>query len=253
MATFSANLGFLWNDRPLPDAIRAASAAGFDAVECHWPYDTPIDETKAALAETGMVMLGLNTRKGGDGEFGLAAVPGRAVEARLAIDEAVRYAASVGAQAVHVMAGVTPPLPVAFLTFLGNLRYACKQAAPHNITILIEPLNTIDTPGYYLHNTADAAGVIDAVDRPNLKLMFDCYHAARSGADVLELLPQLLPILGHVQFASVPDRAEPDHGDLDYAPVFALLDELGWTHPLGAEYRPAASVEHGLGWLRDLR
>jgi hydroxypyruvate isomerase len=252
MATFSANLGFLWNDRPLPDAIRAAAAAGFDAVECHWPYDTPAGDTLSALKETGLTMVGLNTRKGGDDEFGLAALAGRAVEARLAIDEAIRYAVAVDAKAVHVMAGVAPPQPDAFLTYLGNLRYACKQAAPHGITILIEPLNTVDTPGYYLHNTTDAVGVIDAVDRPNLKLMFDCYHTAISEGDVLGLLPQLLPVLGHVQFASVPDRAEPDHGDLDYLPVFALLDELGWTQPLGAEYRPAGGVEAGLEWMRRL-
>jgi hydroxypyruvate isomerase len=252
MATFSANLGFLWNDRPLPDAIRAAAAAGFDAVECHWPYDTPAHETAAALAETGLTMLGLNTRRGGAHEFGLAALAGRAVEARLSIDEAVRYASAINASAVHVMAGLAPPLPNTFLTFLGNLRYACKQAAPHGITILIEPLNILDNPGYYLHNITDAAGIIDAVDRPNLKLMFDCYHAAKSGSDVLELLPQVLPILGHVQFASVPDRAEPDHGSLEYAPVFEMLDELGWDHPLGAEYRPRAGVEQGLGWMQTL-
>jgi hydroxypyruvate isomerase len=253
MATFSANLGFLWNDRPLPDAIRAAADSGFDAVECHWPYDTPASETAAALSETGLTMLGLNTRRGADDEFGLAALAGRAREARLSIDEAIRYACAISASAVHVMAGLAPPKPDAFLTFLGNLRYACEQAAPHDITILIEPLNTLDTPGYYLHNTIDAAGIIDAVDRPNLKLMFDCYHTAKSGADVLELLPQVLPILGHVQFASVPDRTEPDHGDLDYASVFEMLDGLGWDRPLGAEYRPTGTVEQGLSWMQTLR
>ncbi len=249
MATFSANLGFLWTGLPLPDAIRAAAAAGFAAVECHWPYDISTDEVQSALQQTGLEMLGINTRRGAEGEFGLAALPGRAVEARLAIDEAIRYATAIDARAVHVMAGITPAEPVAFLTYLGNLRYACKQAAPHDITILIEPLNTTDTPGYYLHNTTDAAGVIDAVDRPNLKLMFDCYHAAISEGDVLGLLPHMLPILGHVQFASVPDRAEPDHGDLDYHAVFALLDELGWKQPLGAEYRPRGETQAGLGWM----
>lgn len=252
MATFSANLGFLWNDRPLPDAIRAAAAAGFAAVECHWPYATPVADTHAALAETGLSMLGLNTRRGGDDEFGLAAVPGRSVEARLSIDEAIRYAVGIDAHAVHVMAGFAPPQPDAFLTFIGNLRYACKQAVQHGITILIEPLNTVDNPGYYLHNITDATGVIEAVDRPNLKLMFDCYHVAVEGGDVLDLLPHVLPILGHVQCASVPDRAEPDHGDLDYPAVFRMLDELGWTQPIGAEYRPTGATDDRLGWLHEL-
>jgi len=253
VVSFSANLGFLWNDRPLPQAIEAAAEAGFDAVEGHWPYDTPTTDVVAALDRSGLSMLGINTRRGDHGEFGLAAVAGRAVEARLSIDEAIRYAAEIGAQTVHVMAGIAPPQPDAFLTYLGNLRYACKQALPHGIHILIEPLNALDNPGYYLNNLKDAAGVIDAVDRPNLRLMFDCYHVARSGADVLATLPEALPILGHVQFAGVPDRAEPDHGDLDYRPVFALLDELGWDRPLGAEYRPSADVESGLGWMQTLR
>jgi len=241
MVTFSANLGFLWNDLPLPDGIRAAAAAGFDAVECHWPYDVPVEDTKAALDETGMTMLGINTRKGDPGEFGLAAVPDRSDEARLFIDEALSYAAAMDAKAVHVMAGIAPPQPNAFLTYMGNLRYACKRAAPHDITILIEPLNAIDNPGYYLNNMTDAAGVIDAVDRPNLKLMFDCYHAQITEGDVVGILPDLLPIIGHVQFASVPGRNEPDLGMLDYREVFALLDELGWDQPLGAEYRPTRS------------
>jgi len=243
----------LWNDLPLPDAIRAAAAAGFDAVECHWPYDSPIADTKAALAETGLAMLGINTRKGDDGEFGLAAVPGRTDEARLFIDEALSYAHALGVDSVHVMAGVADPMPNAFLTYLGNLRYACKRAEPHGITILIEPLNAIDNPGYYLNNMTDAAGVIDAVDRPNLKLMFDCYHAQITEGDVLAILPDLLPVTGHVQFASVPGRNEPDRGVLDYQAVFALLDQHGWDRPLGAEYRPAGDIGSGLSWLQDFR
>lgn len=252
MVSFSANLGFLWNDRPLPDAIGAAADAGFDAVECHWPYDTPTEDVAGALEETGLAMLGLNTRRGGDTDFGLAAIPGRSVEARLAIDEALHYAEAIGCEAVHVMAGIAPARPDAFLTFLGNLRYACQQAAPHGITVLIEPLNTVDTPGYYLNNLADAMGIIEAVERPNLKLMFDCYHMAITEEDVLKALTRAAPVLGHVQFASVPGRAEPDRGELDYRTVFALLDALGWDHPLGAEYRPAGAVEDGLGWMTEL-
>ena len=258
MPAFSANLGFLWADLPLPDAIRAAAAAGFDAVECHEPYATPPEQTLAALEETGLAMLGINTRRGGDGEFGLAALAERSVEARLAIDEAIRYAAIIKASAVHVLAGIAPPEPHLFLTYLANLRYATKQAAEHDITVLIEPLNAHDNPGYYLNNLADAAGVIDAVDRPNMKLMFDCYHVARTEGDVLAHLREHHPIIGHIQFASVPDRAEPrsdvgggdlESGDVNYAEVFALVDELGWDRPLGAEYRPASTVEAGLGWL----
>lgn len=256
VSAFSANLGFLWPELALPDAIRAAAAAGFDAVECHEPYGTPAEQTRAALEESGLSMLGINTRRGGDGEFGLAALEGRSIEARLAIDEAIRYASVIGADSIHVLAGIAPPEPHLFLTYLANLRYACKQATAHDITILIEPLNQHDNPGYYLNNLADAAGVIDAVDRPNMKLLFDCYHVARTEGDVLGQLREMLPIIGHIQFASVPGRNEPnsgdqDSGDLDYGEIFAFLDEAGWTRPLGAEYRPARATEDGLAWLRN--
>ncbi|MGJ8617909.1 MAG: TIM barrel protein, partial [Sulfitobacter sp.] len=104
---FSANLGFLWNDRPLPDAIRAARAAGFDAVECHWPYDVPASDVADALHETDLKMLGLNTRRGdvAAGDNGLCAISGREAEARAAIDEAIVYASAIGALNIHVMAG----------------------------------------------------------------------------------------------------------------------------------------------------
>jgi len=147
---FSANLGFLWADRPLTDAIHAAKAAGFDAVECHWPYDVPAEAIKAALEETGLHMLGLNTRRGdvAGGENGLSALPGRESDARAAIDEAIAYAIAIETPKIHVMAGFAKGQD-AHDTFVGNLRYACEKAAPHGITILIEPLNKYDAPGYF--------------------------------------------------------------------------------------------------------
>ena len=104
---FLANLGFLWNDRPLPDAIRAAKAAGFDAVECHWPYDVPASDVADALTETGLKMLGLNTRRGNvvAGDNGLAVITGREGEARAGIDEALNYAQAIDVPNIHVMAG----------------------------------------------------------------------------------------------------------------------------------------------------
>jgi len=249
---FSANLGFLWADRPLPDAIRAAAGAGFDAVECHWPYDTPAPEVAKALAETGLPMLGLNTRRGAPGENGLAALPGREHDARAAIDEALAYATQIGASCVHVMAGFATG-PEARSTFLGNLLYACKAAAPHGITILIEPLNHYDAPGYFLTTTTQAAQLIDSLGAPNLRLMFDCYHVQIMEGDLTRRLERMLPKIGHIQFASVPDRGPPDTGEVHYAHVFAAIQRLGWTTPLGAEYRPATDTEDSLGWLSTMR
>lgn len=250
MTRFSANLGFLWTDRALPDAIRAAHAAGFDAVECHWPYDVAADDVAAALAETGLPMLGLNTRRGhvAAGENGLAALPGRVDEARAAIDEALTYADVIGAGAVHVMAGKAEG-PEARAVFASNLHYACARAAKGGRIILIEPLNPFDAPGYFLNTTAQAADLITEIAAPNLKLMFDCYHVGRTEGDVIARLEGLLPIIGHVQIAGVPDRGPPDHGELDYFHLFDRIRRLGWTRPIGAEYRPGKSTDDTLEWL----
>lgn len=249
---FSANLGFLWNDRPLPEAIRAAKAAGFDAVECHWPYDVPAAEFKAVLDETGLAMLGLNTRRGevSAGDNGLTALPDRVPEARAAIDEAITYATAIGTANIHVMAGFASG-PEARATFVENLAYACASAAERGITILIEPLNKYDAPGYFLTTTDQALSIIEEVGAPNLKLMFDCYHVQLMEGDLTHRLTALLPQIGHIQFASVPDRGAPDHGEVAYGHVFAHIAGLGYTAPLGAEYKPGGDTEATLGWLKQ--
>jgi len=246
---FSANLGFLWTELPLPAAIRAAARAGFAAVECHWPYQVPVADVMAALAETGLPMLGLNTARGAHGEFGLAALPGRQAEARAAIDEALAYAAATGTRAVHVMAGKAEGAG-ARAAFVTNLRHAAL-AAPDR-TILIEPLNPRDVPGYFLNTTAQARAIIEELALPNVKLMFDCYHVQISEGDLCQRLTTLLPLIGHIQIAAVPSRAEPDRGEVDYRFVLDHIAGLGWQMPVGAEYRPAAGTEAGLGWIGKL-
>ena len=253
LTKFSANLGFLWNDRRLPDAIRAAKLAGFDAVECHWPYDTPAAETKAALAETGLVMLGLNTRRGDvqAGENGLSAIAGREAEARGAIDEAIAYASAIGTPNIHVMAGFASG-EKAHHTFIENLSYACEKADPLGISILIEPLNHYDAPGYFLTTTGQAVALIKEVGAPNLKLMFDCYHVQLMEGDLTNRIRKLLPVIGHIQFASVPDRAAPDHGEVNYAHIFSLIRDIGYLTPLGAEYKPGGDTNASLNWMNNL-
>jgi 2-dehydrotetronate isomerase len=250
---FSANLGFLWNDRPLPEAIHAAKAAGFDAVECHWPYEVPADQIKAALAETGLQMLGLNTRRGNTtmGENGIIALPGREAEARAAMDEALAYASAISAHAVHAMAGNTSG-PRARRTFCENLVYACDKAGD-TTTILIEPLNHYNAPGYFLNSAHQAADIIREVGKPNLKLMFDFYHIQIMDGDVTRRFEHLLPLIGHVQIAAVPDRGTPDHGELDYAYVLSRVTALGWSQPIGAEYLPENKSAPDMSWLARYR
>ncbi|KAG1700634.1 Glycolate oxidase iron-sulfur subunit [Nymphon striatum] len=193
----------------LPDAIHAAKAAGFDAVECHWPYDFDAEDIKSALEETNLEMLGLNTRRGNVavGENGLTALIGREAEAKAAIDEAIEYAVAIDAKHIHVMAGVA---------------YCLNKK-----TIVIEPLNHIDVPGYFLSSTDQAKAIIDEVAMKNLKLMFDCYHVQIMEGDVVSKLRALKPIIGHIQFASVPDRGTPDHGELDYEKIRVQSGSFG--------------------------
>lgn len=252
MIRFSANLGFLWAGLALPDAIRAAKAAGFDAVECHWPYDTDAAAVRAALNDTGLAMLGLNTRRGQPGENGLAALPGREAEARAEIDRALDYAAAISCGAVHVMAGVAEGA-AAEATFRANLDHACARAAGQGTTILIEPLNRYDAPGYFLTSPEQAADIIAASEHPNLRLMFDCYHIQIMGGDLTRRLGRFLPITSHVQIAAVPDRGTPDHGELDYRHVLGALADLGWDRPVGAEYKDARPTGETLGWMAALR
>ena len=247
---FSANLGFLWTELTLPAAIEAAASAGFDAVECHWPYDTPTEDVAAALRRTGLGMLGLNTRRGNPaaGENGLAALPTRVDEARAAIDEALAYARAIDAACVHVMAGFAEGAN-AHATFSDNLLYACHAAAPYGITILIEPLNRYDAPGYFLTTTTQALAVMDEVGADNLKLMFDCYHVQLMEGDLSHRIEALRPRIGHIQFASVPDRGPPDRGEVSYEHLFELIAGLGYDAPLGAEYKPRRPTRETLDWM----
>ncbi|NDR58400.1 hydroxypyruvate isomerase family protein [Aliiruegeria sabulilitoris] len=249
MTKFSANLGFLWTEHSLPDAVRAAKAAGFDAVECHWPYETPAEDVAAALKETGLTMLGLNTVRGNPGENGLCALPGREAEAKAAIDQALAYAEAIGTPNVHVMAGFAEG-PEAHATFVANLQYACEAAAKLGKTILIEPLNHHDAPGYFLGTSAQAVEIIEEVGAPNIKLMFDCYHLQIMEGDLTRRLTDRLPVIGHIQFASVPERTEPDCGEVNYDHIFAHIASLGYDAPLGAEYKPRGTTDEGLGWMK---
>ena len=249
---FSANLGFLWTELSLPDAIRAAAQNGFTAVECHWPYQEDAGAVQSALTETGLEMLGLNTDRGdvANGENGLTALPGREDDARSAIDQAIDYASRLGTRNVHVMAGNSTG-EQAHATFVSNLRYACAKAAENGITIMIEPLNRYDAPDYFLKTSEQALEIIREVSEPNLKLMFDCYHLQIMEGDISRRLEKCLSDIGHIQIASVPDRAEPDRGELNYDHVVKTLNALGYGAPLGAEYKPAGgSTDEGLDWMK---
>ena len=249
---FSANLGFLFTDRSLPDAIHAAKAHGFGAVECHFPYATPSGDVRSALDETGLAMLGLNTVPGDTqaGDFGLCALPDRTADAQAAISQAVDYAAAIGAGNVHVMAGRTDGGEKAEAAFRANLAHACELAAPLGIGVLIEPINRRDVAGYHLSRIEHAAEILAAVGHPALRIMFDCYHLQITQGDLIRRFGAHRDLIGHVQIAGVPDRGEPDGGELHYPNLIAAFRHMGWSTPIGAEYKPRTGrTEDGLDWM----
>lgn len=256
MLRFSANLGLLWPDRPLLDRIDAAAAAGFRAVEFHWPYDVPVGDVRARLDRHALRLLGVNTVRGDvvAGENGLGALVGREAAFQAAIDQSLAFCRAAGGTAIHCMAGVVPAgrREAARAVFIANLRAASGKAAAQGVTLLLEPLNPHDVPGYFYATADDGAAIVAEAACPNIRLMFDCYHVGRVGQDVVATLERLLPVIGHVQIAAVPSRAEPDCGTLDYGPVFAALERLpyaGWT---GCEYSPAGATDAGLRWTGAL-
>jgi hydroxypyruvate isomerase len=255
MPRFSANLGFLWTDRPLLARLDAAAAAGFPAVELHAPGDVDPLAVKDRCAALGLTLLAINTATDpARDEFGLAAVPGRGADARALIDTAFDWVTAAGGTGVHVMAGKVAPehRAAGLAAFRESLLHAADRAERAGLTVLLEPLNPHDMPGYFYSRTDEAAEVIAAVGSPRVRLMFDCYHVGRVEGDVPGRMQALWPLIGHLQAAAVPTRAEPDEGTLDYREVFALVDRLGWTGWVGAEYRPRAGTDAGLGWIASL-
>jgi hydroxypyruvate isomerase len=253
MPRFAANLGYLFNDRPLVARINAAAAAGFKAIELQFPYDLPASEVKSAIERNKLTILGLNTPAGGrDGEFGLAAVPGREKDFALMFGHALDYAAAIGGSAIHCLAGKVAPeqRPAADRVFVENLRRAADLAAEQNITLLIEPINGRDRPNYFLNHVEHAADIIEKAGKQNLRMQFDFYHVQIVGGDLTYRLEKYLPVIGHLQCGAVPSRHEPDEGEINYPALFEVVDRLGYKGWIGAEYRPRGKTEDGLGWAR---
>lgn len=252
MPPISANLGFLWTHLALPDAVAQAAHAGFDAVECHWPYATPTIDLRRALRSAGLPMLSLNTSPGPAGGFGLTAVPDQSRAARAAFDQALAYATATQVPMIHVMAGIADGA-AALSTLRSALADFAPCAAAADVTLLIEPINRHDVPGYALHHPDQAADVIAAIGAPNLRMMADCYHIGRMGLDVLATLDAYLPVIGHVQVAGLPHRDAPDRGPVPVAAIARHLAARGYRGAIGAEYRPDDATTPDMGWLRSLR
>lgn len=251
MPRFAANLSMMFQEHAFLDRFEAAAAAGFAAVEFLFPYAFPASEIARKLAANGLTQALFNLAPGNweAGERGLAALPGRRAGFRASVGQALEYAGATGARRLHVMSGIARRGESgAEAAYRDALRFACDEAGPMGIDILIEPINPRDMPGYFLDDFDYAADLIAELGLPNLKLQFDIYHRQIMRGDVIKGLEAMIAIIGHVQIASVPARNEPGTGELDDGRILRRLDELGYGGFVGCEYRPLAGTIEGLGW-----
>lgn len=253
MHTFAANLSWLFQEWDFLDRFAAAADAGFTAVEYLFPYDHAPDVLAARLARHGLTQVLFNAAPGdfAGGERGIACLPQRREELRAAIVTALDYARATDTPRLHLMAGIGEG-DAALAAYKDALRFACDAAGREGREIVIEPINRRDIPGYLLGDFNLAAQVIADLKLPNLKLQFDIYHRQVIHGDVIRGLEALLPITGHVQIASVPERAEPTSGELDDRHMLHTLARLGYDGFIGCEYRPANGTLAGLGWMKTL-
>lgn len=251
MLKLAANLSFLFPSVPFTERFALAAQAGFSGVEYLFPYDYAPNTIKQLLQNASLRQVLFNVSPGNwnAGERGLAALPGRETQFADAIETALRYAEITDCTRVHIMAGLAKADdPQAFDTFVSNLAHAAERLGQNGITALIEPINPIDMPGYYLTELNQALEVIKTVAAPNLKLQFDCYHRTMMGQDVIAGLEQASKVLGHIQIAGMPGRHEPGSGTLNYDPIFEKLVEMQYAGWIGCEYHPAGSTTVGLAW-----
>jgi 2-dehydrotetronate isomerase len=264
MPRFAANLSMLYNEHGFLDRFAAAAADGFQAVEYLFPYAFEPAVLAQRLHDHGLQQVLFNAPPGDwdAGERGVACLPGREAEFRSGFARALDYAQALACPRVHVMAGLAPPdaeRAALMATYQHNLAWAAELAATAQRDVLIEPINTRDIPRFFLNRQDEAHAIVQAVGAPNLKVQMDLYHCQIVEGDVAMKLRQYLPTgrVGHLQVAGVPQRHEPDVGELNHAYLFEVIDELsaasGWDGWIGCEYRPARGAvpqgtSDGLGW-----
>jgi hydroxypyruvate isomerase len=256
MPRFAANLTMMYNEHAFLDRFAAAARDGFKAVEYLFPYDFAAAELKARLGEYGLTQALFNAPPGdwAAGDRGIASLPGREDEFRRGIETALDYARLLGNDKLHVMAGLLPAQADRSRhrdVYLRNLADAAQAARADGITVLIEPINPRDMPGFFLNRQDEAQAICREIGAPNLKVQFDCYHCQIVEGDLAKKLERDIAGIGHIQIAGVPERHEPDVGELNYSYLFERIDALGYDGWIGCEYRPKAGTSEGLGWLRS--
>lgn len=258
MLKFAANLTMMFNEVPFLKRFEVASKAGFRYVEFLWPYEYPASLIKQKLTDFNLKLVLFNTSAGdiNNGEWGLTALPNREDDAQRAIDLALQYAIELNCPNVHIMAGVVPEgkaIEIYQQVFIQNLRQAAAKFKPHNINILIEALSPQVKPNYLLKSQFDSLSILEQVDCENVFIQLDYFHAQNVDGKLSELTDLFKGKIGHIQIASVPERHEPDEGEVNYQYLFNKLQQINYQGYIGCEYKPRASTEQGLAWFKAYR
>ena len=254
MPKFAANLSMMFNEVPFLERFDTAARAGFSAVEFLFPYEYSPEEVAGTAKAAGVQIVLFNMPPGNwaAGERGLTGLPGREQEFRDNVTKAVTYAKALGVPRVHAMAGIAPAsadLAACKATLIANLKFAAAELAKHNLTLLLEAINTRDMPGFLVNTQKDSYAICKAVGTPNMKMQMDLYHMQVMEGDLATSLKKYASHCGHIQIAGCPERNEPDTGEVRYEYLFKLLDQIGYEGWLGCEYRPAGKTNEGLRWL----
>ncbi len=254
MPKFAANLTMLFTEAPFPDRFAAAARAGFRAVEYMFPYPYAKEQLRELLQANGLTQVLFNLPAGdwAAGDRGIAADPLRVAEFRQGVDLAVDYALALGASRLNCLAGKRRPglsESEAGETLADNLAYAADVLAGHNLTLLVEAVNRFDIPDFLLHRIDQVQKILDAVERPNVAIQYDIYHAQREQGELAATLAAHLRHIGHIQIADNPGRHQPGTGEINFPFLFAEMDRLGYDGFVGLEYVPAPDTLSSLGWI----
>ncbi|HEY4192724.1 MAG TPA: 2-oxo-tetronate isomerase [Mesorhizobium sp.] len=257
MPRFSANLSMLFQEHDFLDRFDAAAAAGFKGVEYVGPYDHAPDVVAARLKKNGLEQVLFNLPPGdwAKGERGIAVLPDRVEEFRASVDTAITYAKALGCPQVNCLAGIAPAgaeRQMLETVFVENLSFAADRLEKAGIKLLIEPINTRDMPGFFLNYSDQALALINRIGSKNLFLQYDIYHMQIMEGDLARTMEENLGRIAHIQLADNPGRHEPGTGEINYPFLYEHIDRIGYSGWIGAEYKPKAGTEAGLGWLRQL-
>jgi hydroxypyruvate isomerase len=255
MPKLAANLTLMFNEHAFLDRFAAAAEAGFKGVEFLFPYAFPAEQIAERLQASGLQQALFNMPPGNwdAGDRGMGCIAARRGEFQDGVETAIRYATVLGCPTIHAMAGLAPVGAAReALTdcYVENIRFAAAEAAKAGLTVVIEPINTRDIPGYFLNTSDQGIDILARVGAANARLQYDIYHMQIVEGDLTPTIADKLPMIAHMQLADTPGRHEPGTGEINYAFLLPEIDRLGYSGWIGCEYRPAAGTAAGLRWAK---